>query len=144
LDGRFLAATTVSFLVTYLSWEASGFILLALFAGILVIRSNDWQWIADRRLWRCLAIVSTVVILQLCFRQLTLIPEYLGFIKDLSQLTTPAFVPLDRLVFDPFYYIKTFFLAETHAALTLVSLLALPLTVRIKPLLYLNVLLVSL
>lgn len=144
INSRYLRLSTVGFILTYLSWEASGFILVGLFASLVILRRNEWDWVADSHLWRCFAVASTVVVLQLCFRQLTLAPEYLGFIRDLSQLTTPAFVPLNRLVFDPLYYIQIFFLAENHVLLTALVLIGLPIAVRRPPLLYLNVMLLTL
>jgi hypothetical protein len=141
INPRYLRLSTIAFIFTYLSWEAAGFILFALMAALAVLRWKEWDWIRDGHLWRCVAVIGTVVVLQLCFRQLTLAPDYLGFIRDLSQLTTPAFVPLDRLVFDPFYYIDIFFLAENHVLLTILTLAGLVIAIRKPPLLYLNVLL---
>ncbi len=144
INARYLRLAAVAFILTYLSWEASGFILFALIAALAVLRWKELQWMTNRHLWRCFAVISAVVVLQLCFRQLTLAPDYLGFIRDLSQLTTPAFVPLNRLVFDPFYYISIFFLAENQVILTVITLAGLLIAARKPPLLYLNVLLVTL
>jgi hypothetical protein len=140
----YLTASAMAFLLAYFSWEATGFMLFALFAGLVAMRKGDRAWLRDGHLWRCFAAITIVVVLQLCFRQLTLIPDYLGFIRDLSQLTTPAFVPLDRLVFDPFYYLKVLFFAENEAVLTVLSIAGLLLAKRNKALLYLDVLLVVL
>jgi hypothetical protein len=144
MNARYLRLSAAAFLLTYLSWEASGFILFALVAALAVLWWKDWQWTTDAHLWRCFAVISTVVVLQLCFRQLTLAPDYLGFIRDLSQLTTPAFVPLDRLVFDPLYYTGIFFFAENHVLLTIITLAGLVIAVRNPAVLYVDVLLVTL
>ncbi|HVN27242.1 MAG TPA: hypothetical protein VMT64_02080, partial [Candidatus Binataceae bacterium] len=135
---RLLRFAAAAFLLAYLSWEASGFIIVALLAGTCVVRA-DWKWTYNENLWRCFTIVIFVVVLQLCFRQLTLAPDYLGFIRDLSQLTTPAFVPLDRLVFDPFYYIKIFFLGENQVILTALAIAGIWIGFRNKALVYLDV-----
>jgi Dolichyl-phosphate-mannose-protein mannosyltransferase len=144
LSPRYLKLSTAAFILMYLSWEASGFIIFALFAALVILRWKQWDWISDGHLWRCFAVLTTIVVLQLCFRQLTLPPDYLGFIRDLSQLATPAVVPMDRLVFDPLYYIKTLFLAENHAPLTILALGGLLIAARRPALLYLDVSLATL
>ncbi len=121
LNHRYLTLTVVAFVLSYLTWEAGGFILPTLIIALLVLKWGDFKWMSDEHLWRCFGVVTTIVIVQLCYRQLTLIPEYLGVVKDLSELTSPSIVLFDRLVFDPFYYLNALFLAENHVALTLVA-----------------------
>jgi hypothetical protein len=144
LNPRYLRYAAAAFILTYLSWEPAGFFIVAMFAAIVVLKWGEWDWTADAHLWRCFAVVSAVVILQLCFRQFTLPADYLGFIRDLSELTAPGIVLLDRLVFDPFYYINTLFMAENHAVLTLLTLGGLLVVSRKPALLYLDVILVTL
>jgi 4-amino-4-deoxy-L-arabinose transferase-like glycosyltransferase len=144
LNTRLLKLSAFAMVLTYLSWEASGFIIPTLFAGMLVLKWGQWEWFSNRVLWKTSAMVATVVIVQLCFRQITLTPNYLGIVKDLSELSSPSFVALDRLTFDPFYYLESLFLVENHVVLTCVALAALPLAFRSSALLYLYTCLLSL
>ena len=121
LNHRFLALSAVAFILSYLTWEAGGFILPTLIIALLVVKWGDFRWMSDGHLWRWFGVVATIVIVQLCYRQFTLIPDYLGVVKDLSEVTSPSLVVFDRLVFDPFYYLNALFLAENHIALSLVA-----------------------
>ena len=144
LNHRALTLSAVAFVLSYLTWEAGGFILPTLVIAIVVLKRGDFGWMRDGHLWRCFGVVATIVVVQLSYRQLTLIPDYLGVVRDLSEVTSPSIVFLDRLVFDPFYYVNTLFLAENHVALTLVALLGLFFVRRNQALLYLWVSLGSL
>jgi hypothetical protein len=144
LNRRALTLTAIAFVLSYLSWEASGFILPTLIVALLVVRWGEFSWMRDGYLWRCFGVVATIVIVQLSYRQLTLIPDYLGVVRDLSEVTSPSVVFLDRLVFDPFYYVNTLFLAENHVALTILTLSGLLFVRRNQALLYLCVSLATL
>ena len=144
LNTRLLKLSAFAMVLTYLSWEASGFIIPTLFVATLVLKWGQWDWLLNRILWRTSGVVATVVIVQLCFRQLTLTPNYLGIVKDLSELASPSFVALDRLIFDPFYYLGNLFFAENHVVLTCVALAGLLFARRSLALLYLYTCLLSL
>jgi hypothetical protein len=144
LNRRYLDLSAAAFVLSYFSWEASGFMLPALAAGVVVLRWRDWEWLGEVRLWRNVAVVGTIVVLQLLYRQLTLMPTYTSVVKDLSDVTTPGLVPFDRLVFDPLYYVRTLFLAENHVVLTLVALIAMTLAAKRQALIYLFTVLVAL
>ena len=122
LNHRYLTLTSIAFILAYLSWEGAGFLLPALPVVILVQKWGEFDWITDRHLWCCLLVVSAIVLIQLCFRQLVLVPDFLGEVYDLSEVTTPAPVFLERLVFDPFYYVYTLLFAENHFVLSLLAL----------------------
>jgi 4-amino-4-deoxy-L-arabinose transferase-like glycosyltransferase len=47
LNHRYLTLSCVTFLLTYLSWEGSGFILPTLFALLIVMRWGRFEWIRD-------------------------------------------------------------------------------------------------
>jgi hypothetical protein len=119
---RYLNLSALTFVLTYLSWSGSGFILPTLFILFLISRWRRFDWIADRSLWRPAVLVSVIVIAQLCFRELLMIPNYLGVIFDLSEVSTPWPVFLSRLMFMPFYYITQLFLSETHTVMSLLVL----------------------
>jgi 4-amino-4-deoxy-L-arabinose transferase-like glycosyltransferase len=122
LNHRYLALSAITFLLTYLSWEGSGFILPSLFVTLIVMRWDRLEWARDRALWRLAGVVFTVVVVQLCIRQLLMIPDYLGIAYDLSEVSTPAPVFLERNVFHPFYYVTSFFFAENRTVLSLLAL----------------------
>jgi hypothetical protein len=141
---RYFRVSALAFLSTYLSWEGSGFILPGLFVTLIVMRWNSFEWIKDGILWRWAAIVAAVVIVQLCARQLLMIPDYLGVGHDLSELSAPAAVFLQRTLFKPFYYVTAFCGAENRVVLSVLALCGV-FALRTSPALrYLWVLLVTL
>ncbi|MBV8358406.1 MAG: glycosyltransferase family 39 protein, partial [Deltaproteobacteria bacterium] len=139
LDYHYLRLSVLAFILSYLSWEASGFIIVALFVSILVTKWGEFEWLTDRKLWACFMTVSAIVIIQLCYRQLVMIPDYLGVVFDLSQVASPSPVFLNPLVFQPFYYIKLLFFAENHYVLSILVLTGLFLVRRQPHLLYLYI-----
>jgi 4-amino-4-deoxy-L-arabinose transferase-like glycosyltransferase len=122
LSHRYLVLSAIAFLLTYLSWEGSGFILPSLFVTIVVMRWDRLDWAKDRTLWRSAAVVAAIVIVQLCARQLLMAPNYLGIAYDLSEVSTPSPVFLERNLFHPFYYVTSFFFAENRTVLSLLAL----------------------
>lgn len=136
---RYLTYAAVGFILTYLSWEGSGFILPTLVIAILVLKWGDFAWMKDPYLLTCFLIVAALVIFQLCFRQLVMVPDYLGAVKDLSELTTPEFVLLDRIVFDPLFYVRNLFFADNFGVLTVLFIAGIVFVRRNQPLLYLYI-----
>jgi len=134
-----LRLSAVAFVLAYLSWEASGFIILALFLSILVLKWGEFDWVIDRHLWESFMAVSAVVIVQLCYREMVLIPDYLGIVFDLSQIATPSPVFLNPLVFQPFYYFHVLFFADNHYLLSLLVLAGIFLVRRQPALLYIYI-----
>jgi len=113
----------LTFMLTYLSWEGSGFMLPALIVVILALRWGWFDWMSDWHLWRCFLVVSALVIIQLCYRQVVKPADYLGIVYDLSELTTPAPVFLNRLLFAPYYYAGVLFFSENNLPLSLLLLI---------------------
>jgi len=144
LNRRFLAATGVSFLLTYLSWEGSGFILPSLLLMLIVMSLPSRSWVRDRAVWLIGMGVTMIVVLQLCNRQLLVIPDYVGVGFDLSEVSTPALVFLNRMIFNPFYYIRNFYLTDNHAVLSLLLLLSVGMWRPHRGLLYCGMMLASL
>jgi uncharacterized membrane protein len=122
LNGRFLTLASISFLLNYLSWEGSGFLLPALFFTVLIFCWDEFDWMTNKNLWRCVMVVSVIVVLQLCYRALVTIPDYLGVVYDLSEVSSPSPAYLHRLVFDPLFYARELFFADYHFVLSLVAL----------------------
>ena len=120
----FLTASTVAFCLTYLSWEGTGFLLPALFIGLLVIRWGEWWWLKDFHLYRCLFFIGAVVIAQYCSRTIFGLP-YLQVGSGLSSLTGPSLFFLTP-AYQPMFYIDQLLLAENHVFFTIMILLGLP------------------
>ena len=55
-----LTWASITFCLTFLSWEGSGFILPALFLALLVVRWGEWWWLKQSYLYRCLDRKSVV------------------------------------------------------------------------------------
>ncbi len=64
LHRRYLTAASVTFCLTYLSWEGSGFLLPALFIALLVVRPGEWWWLKEFHFYRCLFFMAAVVVAQ--------------------------------------------------------------------------------
>jgi len=144
LNGRFLSLTSISFLLNYLSWEGSGFILPALFFTILIFCWDEFHWMTNKSLWRCVMVVGAVVVLQLCYRALVTIPDYLGMVYDLSEVSSPSPAYLQRLIFDPLFYARELFFADYHSVLSVVAVAGLIFAWRNPAVRYLAVTLVAL
>jgi hypothetical protein len=137
LNYRYLRLSAVFFLLAYFSWEASGFIMVALFVSLLVCKWGEFDWVTDRHLWTCFMTVSALVLVQLCYREIVLIPDYLGVVFDLSQIATPSPVFLNPLMFQPFYYFRALFFVENHCLLSVLTLAGIILIRREQPLIFL-------
>jgi hypothetical protein len=77
--------------------------------------------------------------MQLFWRMRIGVPDYLGAVVTLSQVTTPSLVFLNRLVFSPYFYFQCELFVENHFLLTLLALIGMPLAWRKQPLLYLYI-----
>lgn len=136
---RYIALAAIAYIATYFSWEGSGFLLVALFFAILFYKWGEWDWIWNGRLWTCVMAIAVVIALQFSYRQLVLLPEYLGAGKDLNDLSTPQLALLDRLVFNPYFYFQQFFLTENNTLLFLLVIAGLLFAWRERALFYLYV-----
>jgi dolichyl-phosphate-mannose-protein mannosyltransferase len=121
---RYLTATTVTFCLTYLSWEGSAFLLPALLVALVLVRWRDWSWLRDFHLYRCLFFIGAVVIAQYCSRYLAGMP-YLSVGSGLSNLSGPSLFFLAP-GYQPMFYIDKLLLSENHVFFTLMILVALP------------------
>ena len=119
---KFLTAATVIFCLSYLSWEGTGFLLPALFMGLLVVRWGQWWWLKDFHLYRCLFFIGAVIVAQYCSRMLAGAP-YLAVGSGLSNLTGPSLFFLAP-GYQPIYYVDKLLLSENHVFFTVVMILA--------------------
>jgi hypothetical protein len=113
-----LTLASIAFILGYFSWEGSGFILPVLLVTMFAMRWGDNRWMKDWHLWRCFIVVSCVVVSQLAYRQLTFDDYYsVGF--SLADITTPALVFRNLLIYNPTYYLKVLFFSEINFTLSL-------------------------
>jgi hypothetical protein len=124
LNNTYLTAASVAFCATYLSWEGSGFILPALFVGLLVVRRSEWWWLKEFHLYRCLFFIAAVVIAQYCLRTIAGFP-YLQVGSGLSNLTGPSLFFLTPQ-YQPTYYVDKLWLVEDHVFFTVMVAAGIP------------------
>jgi len=120
---KFLTAAAVTFCISYLSWEGTGFLLPALFLGLLVVRWGQWWWLKEFHLYRCLFFMAAVVVAQYCSRMLAG-AAYLQVGSGLSNLTGPSLF-LIAPGYQPMYYVDKLLLSENHVFFTLMILVGL-------------------
>ncbi len=117
---KWLTAATVTFCISYLSWEGTGFLLPALFMGLLVVHWGQWWWLKEFHLYRCLFFIGAVVVAQYCSRMLAGAP-YLNVGSGLSNLTGPSLFFLAP-GYQPMFYVNKLLLSENHVFFTLMIL----------------------
>ncbi len=120
---KFLTSATVAFCFCYLSWEGTGFILPALFLGLIVTRWGEWWWLREFHIYRCLFFIGTLVVAQYCSRMLAGAP-YLQVGSGLSNLTGPSLFFMAN-GYQPMFYIDKLLLSENHVFFTLMTVVGL-------------------
>ena len=121
---KFLTAAAVTFCLSYLSWEGTGFLLPALLLGLLVVRWGQWWWLKEFHLYRCLFFIGALVVAQYCSRMIAGAP-YLQVGSGLSNLTGPSLFFLAS-GYQPMFYVDKLLLSENHVFFTLMILAGLP------------------
>jgi 4-amino-4-deoxy-L-arabinose transferase-like glycosyltransferase len=144
LNGRLVTLVGVTFILTDFSWEGSAFIMVALFLAIFILKWGEYDWMLDGHLWRVFGTVTALVIIQLCYREWITVPDYLGVVVNLSQISTPSLAFLNHLLFSPYFYLECELFVENHFVLTLLTLIGMPIAWRSRPLLYLYISLAAL
>lgn len=119
----FMSACTIGFVLAYLTWEGSGFILPTLFLCMFALQWGKYDWMKDWHLWRCCVFMSFAVAIQLTHRQVASMPAYMQTGISLSDVTTPVPVWFDVTHYDPQYYFNDFVLAENFFVMSLVTIL---------------------
>ena len=120
---RFLTAAAVAFCISYLSWEGTGFILPALFLGLLAVRWGEWWWLKEFHLYRCLFFMGALVVAQYCSRMLAG-AAYLQVGSGLSNLAGPSLFFLAP-GYQPMFYVDKLLLSENHVFFTVMIVLGL-------------------
>lgn len=142
LQLKFLTAATVTFCITYLSWEGTGFILPALLMCLIIVRWGEWWWLKEFHLYRCLFFIGALVVAQYASRMLAG-AAYLQVGSGLSNLTGPSLFLLAP-GYQPMFYVDKLLLSENHVFFTLMMVLGLPFCWRNNGFRYVFVLLTSL
>ncbi len=117
---KYLTAASITLVLTYLSWEGSGFLIPAMLLCMFAVKWGEYDWIGDWHLWRCFFLVSCAVLAQLIHRQFASMPPYLQIGVSLADVSTPQLVYLDPTTYNPAYYIHNCLLQENFYAMTLV------------------------
>lgn len=95
---------SVSILLTYFSWEGSGFLLPVFFITAIILTWGRWQWLKSIHAWVAAFIVIFGVVLQLTFRTVLRAP-YTGLGSSRSDVSflEPAY---SSYAFDATYYVS--------------------------------------
>ncbi len=140
----YLTAASIAFVLTYLSWEGSGFLIPVMLLCLLSMKWGEYDWISDWHLWRCFFLVSCAVLIQLIHRQFSSMPSYLQTGASLADVSTPQLVYLDPTTYNPAYYIHNCLLQENFYAMTLVIVLGVAFCWRHRGIRYMSVMLFAL
>jgi hypothetical protein len=120
----YLTAASVTFCLTYLSWEGTGFLLPAFFIALMVVRPGEWWWLKEFHLYRCLFFIGAVLVAQYCSRTIAGSP-YLLIGSGLSNVAGPSLFFL-KPAYSPEFYIDKLWLGENHVFFTIMIFLGLP------------------
>jgi hypothetical protein len=124
LHRAYLTAAAVTFCLTYLSWEGTGFLLPAFLIALMVVRPSEWWWLKDFHLYRCLFFMGAIVVAQYCSRTIAGTP-YLMVGSGLSNVAGPSLFFLTP-AYTPEFYIDKLWLSENHVFFTIMIFIGLP------------------
>jgi hypothetical protein len=124
LHRGYLTTASVAFCLTYLSWEGTAFLLPAFFIALMIVRPDEWWWLKEFHLYRCLFLMAVVVVAQYCSRTVAGYP-YLMVGSGLSNVAGPSLFFLTP-AYSPEFYIDKLWLSENHVFFTIMIFLGLP------------------
>lgn len=124
LQRTYLTAAAVTFCLTYLSWEGTGFLLPAFLIALMVVRPGEWWWLKEFHLYRCLFFMGALIVAQYCSRTIAGTP-YLMVGSGLSNVAGPSLFFLTP-AYTPEFYIDKLWLSENHVFFTIMILIGLP------------------
>jgi hypothetical protein len=142
IKSGYLYGALALFVVTYLTWETSGFLLPAFGLALVIIKGRDFSWFRERRLWIAFGLSLLAVFFQQSRRILYQMPPHLIVGSGVSDISTPTLFFLDP-GYDPLFYIKNFLWAENHVTLTVLFILGIFWVTRERGLAYFYTLLLS-
>jgi hypothetical protein len=111
-------------IAVYLSWEGGIFFLPSVAVGILLMTRPNFGWLKDPRLWAGIIPTVTIVVIQLAVRLIAQADRlvYGSGARD-AGIKFMWLYPF----YDPYFYIRNFFLLENHHLLAAVFVLGIPL-----------------
>ncbi|MBI3995006.1 MAG: glycosyltransferase family 39 protein, partial [Nitrospirae bacterium] len=125
----------VAYILTYLSWEGSAFLVPALFLGLIFMKRRDLSWLKDHHLWTVVGLLGLMVFFQLSGRYL-LNRSWMPVGSGVSQI---ALVPLWlQPLYDPWVYYTNLLILENLQVVSLLAALGLLWMVRDRALAYVN------
>jgi hypothetical protein len=136
---KFLYLTAISLSLTYISWEGTGFLLLALPLAVLALRAPDLSWVRNKHVWASFGMVCLAVIIQQS-RRLLYLDAYLLINGKLADLSLPQLYFLEP-EFKPYFYTSFFFFPENNWILSFFVILGLFLLMKYKPLRFISIIL---
>jgi hypothetical protein len=138
---KYIYLTSILFCCMYLSWEGSGFLLIAMALAIVLHKGTDFSWLKNKHIWLGLVIIILTVFIQQSRRMLYQEKFYVvgSTVSDVS-LPQPYF--LDPMYY-PYYYINKFFLIENNYILSIFLIAGILLILKNKPLRYLYTILIG-
>jgi hypothetical protein len=117
IDKKHFGWTCFFFCFTFLSWEGTGFLLIAFTAALLLLHPGRWGWLRQGHVWAGLIVVGSVVVLQFASRTMAL-PPYLALGYGLADLGNPTLYFLNPQC-QPFYYLSEILLIDPYLLLTI-------------------------
>ena len=134
INKRAVYLAAVFFVLDYLTWEGTGYVLPSLLVATLFVKGHDFSWMKNWHLWLASIGASMMVLIQIANRTYWGIPfMFIG-----SGLSDNTF----RLMFltqyyNPFYYINNFLLTQSNIFHTLLIVAGFPVILWTKSLRYL-------
>jgi hypothetical protein len=124
LRHRELYLACIGCIAVYLSWEGGVFYLPSVAVGILLMTRPNFGWLKDWRLWAGVIPTVTIVVIQLALRLIAQADRlvYGSGARD-AGIKFMWLYPF----YDPYFYIRNFFLLENHHVLTIIFVLGIPL-----------------
>ena len=127
LHPRELYLACLGTLAVYLSWEGGVFFLPSVAVGVLLMTRPNFGWLKNPRLWGAVIPTVTIVFIQLGFRLIAQADRlvYGSGARD-AGIKFMWLYPF----YDPYFYIRNFFLLENHHVLAALFVLGVPLWFR--------------
>jgi hypothetical protein len=140
INKRAVYAASVFFILGYLTWEGSGYLLPSLLVATFFVKGRDFRWMKNWHLWVASVGTGVIVLIQLAHRTYWSVP-FMILGSGLSDATFKLMFLTQ--VYNPWYYINNFLLTQNHIFLTALTLIGLPIILINRELRYIFILLVS-
>ena len=130
VEPRWLYTGAAAYIATYLSWEGAIFYLASLALGLMVLTRPNLDWLKNKHVWTAVGIMAWLVFSQLAFRWYEQAQRlvYGTGARD-AGIKFMWLYP----IYDPYFYVRNFFLIENHHILTLIFVAGIPLWFRRSP-----------